>query len=420
MLSAVSSSWALLLGISLIMLGNGLQGTLLGYRASSEGFSTAITGLVMTGYYLGFLAGSMLVPKLLKGVGHIRVFAALASLASVSVLLHNVFVVPWTWGLFRLITGFSYAGLFIVAESWLNDRATNETRGQLLAIYMAITFASMAGGQLLLNVADPMGAQLFILVSVLVSLALVPISITVSAAPKFDEPSHIGPRQLLKISPLGVWGSLIIGCAHGALFGMGAVYAHNMGLSLEKVSYFMAIVLVGGMLAQVPLGRLSDKVDRRRLITAVTFGAGVLSIAAIPVSGLSETGLLVSICLYGALSLPLYSLCVAYTNDSLEPHQMVAASGTLVLVQVVGASLGPASAAALMAVLGPSGLLWFMGAAHAILGIYAVYRMTQRSARPVEENRHYIPVSPRTSPVAIAMHTVRDHGDSDPARQSRY
>ncbi len=221
MRTTIVASWALFLGIAMIMLGNGLQGSLLGLRATVEGFATATTGFVMSAYYVGFLLGSSLTPKLVKRVGHIRVFTALASMASAAVLLHAVFTTPAAWTAMRIVTGFSYAGLYVVAESWLNDRATNETRGQLLSVYMVIMVGGMGSGQLLLNVADPAGFELFILVSVLVSAALVPIALTAFAAPDFAAPSHVGVKQLYEISPLGVFGAFGTGIAHGAAFGMG-------------------------------------------------------------------------------------------------------------------------------------------------------------------------------------------------------
>lgn len=421
MRTAIIASWALFLGIAMIMLGNGLQGSLLGLRATLEGFATATTGFVMSGYYVGFLLGSSLAPKLVKRVGHIRVFTALASLASAAVLLHAVFIAPVAWAAMRLITGFSYAGLYVVAESWLNDRATNETRGQLLSVYMVITLGGMASGQLLLNVADPAGFRLFILISVLVSAALVPIALTAYAAPNFQAPSHVSLRQLYEISPLGVLGSLGTGIAHGTLFGMGAVYARNAGLSVEQISYFMAIAIFGGVALQWPIGQLSDRLDRRRIITIVTFTAAVVSLAAIPVSAVSTMGLLVLMAFFGGMSLPLYSLCLAYTNDHLDPLQMVAASGSLVFVVGVGASLGPAAAALIMSVIGPNGFFWWLGAIHVAIGLFAIYRMTMRAATPVDEQGHCAPAPPRASPVSayLTQTAVRDEMDRDLARMSR-
>jgi MFS family permease len=422
MLAAVRGCWALLLGIALIMLGNGLQGSLLGLRASVEGFSTATIGIVMTGYYAGFLVGSVMVPKLLKNVGHIRVFAALASLASVSVLVHPVFLLPFTWVLLRLVTGFSYAGLYVVAESWLNDVATNETRGQLLAIYMVIMLAATGAGQFLLNLSSPGGMELFILISVLVSLAVVPISLTVSPGPRFDAPEHIGIGALYRASPLGVVGAMGTGMNFGAIFGMGAVYGNDIGLPVSWIAYFMASIYFGGMLLQWPIGRLSDRMDRRQVILGVTLVASVAALLAVFVAEHSRVGLLALIGLFGGMSLPLYSLFIAHTNDHLRNEQRVAASATLVLTGGLGAIMGPTLCASVMSLLGPSGFLWYLVAVHAGLGGFAVYRMTRRAPTPLDEQREFAAVSPRASPVAaaIATQTVRDHRDQDLARLIRY
>ncbi len=422
MISTITGTWALLLGIALLMMGNGLQASLLGVRASLEGFSTVATGLVMSAYYVGFLLGSTFAPKVLKRVGHVRVFAAFASLASASALIHVVFVDPASWAAMRLVTGFCFAGLYVVAESWLNDRATNETRGRLLSIYVAVIFGGMASGQLMLNAAEPGGFELFILVSVLVSLAVIPMLLTATPTPTFDAPSHVGLRQLYAISPLGLIGSLGTGMAHGVLIGMGAVYAEKAGLSVAQISVFMGLVFVGGVVLQWPVGRISDVFDRRWVITLVTFLAAATALAAIAVADVSRPGLLAIMCLFGGLSLPMYALCVAHTNDFLEPDQMVAASGSLVLVQGIGAALGPLAAGAMMSFAGPSGYFWCLAVVHVAIGVFAVYRMSRRAAMPVDEQGPYAPVASSASPVAasLAPQAIRDQMDSDLARGSRW
>ena len=403
MTSAISAAWALLLGIALIMLGNGLQGTLLGLRATLEGFSTGVTGLVMTGYFAGFLLGSTLAPKIVGRVGHIRVFAALASLASASALVHAVFIDPWLWGAMRLVTGFAYAGLYVVAESWLNDRATNETRGQILSVYMIVMLGGMAFGQLLLNVADPGGFELFVLISVLVSVALVPISLTAAPAPSFDAPSPVGLRQLYRTSPLGVLGIGGAGLAQGMIFGMGAVYARAAGLSVAETSLFMGLILAGGVVLQWPIGWLSDIMDRRRVITGVTFVAAALAVVAAAFPDMPRSGLLVVACLFGGMNLPMYSLCGAHTNDYLAPAQMVGASSALVLVSGVGATFGPMIAATAIGKLGPGGFFWMLAAVHVMIGLFALYRMVRRSALPLDEQGAFVAMPPRASPMAAAL-----------------
>ena len=270
---------ALLLGIALLMLGHGLQGTLLGVRANLEQFSATAIGLVMSGYYAGLLVGSLRVPVLVARVGHVRVFAALLSLGSTTILIQAMFVDPVTWFLMRLLTGYCFAGAFIVAESWLNGSASNEKRGQLLSLYMVVQMGFMAAGQFLLNLADPKGFDLFILVSVLISIAAVPMLLTAVAAPTVSAPRKIGLLGLYRLSPLGVVGIAAVGMANGGLYAMGPVFGNEEGLSVAAISVFMASVILGGVVLQVPIGRLSDRVDRRWVIAAV---AMLTSMVALP------------------------------------------------------------------------------------------------------------------------------------------
>ena len=342
MFAAVRSSWPLFLGVALIMLGNGLQTSLLGVRAGLEAFATSATGLIMSMYFVGFLAGSVVVPKLIGSVGHVRVFAALASVASTATLVHVIFVEPATWAVMRMVTGFAFAGLFIVAESWLNDRATNDTRGSLLAVYMVVLMGGTAGGQLLLNLDDPTRFQLFALVSVLISLSLVPLLLSATPAPAIRMPEKVRLLQLYRASPLGVVGCFGTGVAHGAALGMGAVYAGAAGFSVAEISAFMGAVYLGGMLAQGPIGILSDRFDRRLVLTATTLAAAAAALAAAWGTGVSHAATIGLVAVFGGLTLPLYALCISHTNDYLTPTQMPAASGKLYLVTGVGSTLGPA------------------------------------------------------------------------------
>ena len=277
MIKIISSCWALFLGMALIMLGNGLQNSLLGLHAAHQGFSISVTGLVMSGYYFGMIIGAKSVPKIVQRVGHIRSFGALASLASTSILVHLTIVEPLVWWVLRIITGFAYAGLYVVTESWLNNIAKNETRGQLLSFYMLVSLGGLAGGQFMLNIASPEGSQLFILISVLVSIAVIPILISVSPAPAFEATEFVSIRQLIQVSPLGVFGTFSSGIASGAVFGIGAVYASIIGLGTEEISFFMGSLIIGGVFMQYPIGWLSDVFGRRRMIILTCFIGGVLS-----------------------------------------------------------------------------------------------------------------------------------------------
>lgn len=403
MFTTLYALWFLFAGIAFIMLGNGLQGTLLGVRASLEGFLTIETGMVMSAYYLGFLFGSTFTARIVKKVGHIRAFAALASVASAVVLVHAVFPYPMPWFFIRVGSGFCFAGLAVVTESWLNHYSTNKIRGRVFSIYMVIQLAGLGAGQFLLNLSDPGGYKLFILISVLVSLAVVPILLTSSSAPVIAEFSKVSIRKLYEISPLGLVGTLGVGIAHGSFLGMGAVYAQRMGFSQEQIASFMAALIFGGVVLQLPIGRLSDHVDRRAIITGVTFLAAASALICNGLDGESINTLFFFSFIFGGSSLSLYSLCVAHTNDYLEPEQMVMASSSLTLVVGIGACLGPFSVAAIIKWLGPNGFFMYLALIHGAIGGFALYRVFVRQSVPLEEQNPYVPVTPRVSPVAAAM-----------------
>jgi MFS family permease len=408
---AIGSAWALLVGIALLMLGTGLQGSLLGLRASLEGFSTTTVGVVMSSYYLGYLLGSTQAPRLVATVGHIRVFAAFASVASSAVLLHAIAIEPVSWIAFRVVSGFCLAGLFVVAESWLNDAADNETRGSLLSVYMVVVSGGMAAGQLLLNLADPVGFELFILTSVLVSLALVPAALSVRAAPRFLQPTHVSLREVFHAAPLGVVGVVLAGTASGAIFGMGVVYAQLVGLSLGQTSAFMLVAILGGALLQWPIGLVSDRTDRRRVISA---SAGLAAVAAlVGATGPEGTALLAVIGALGGFSFPLYALLNAHTNDWITPEQMVGAGSRLVLASGLGAIAGPFVASAAMSMVGAAGFFWYLAAVHTVVAVYAAYRLTRRRPLPADEQSHFASIPARGSSVLVSTLNPEAYDDDD-------
>ena len=381
MIKIISSTWALFLGLGLIMLGNGLQGTLLGIRATIEGFDTSVTGLIMSGYFIGLIIGCYAVPRMISNVGHVRVFGALASVASASILVHGLWVDPFMWWAMRLVTGFSYAGLYIVVESWLNHASDNTTRGKMLSIYMVTSLGGMAGGQFLLNIASPEEIELFILTSLLVSLAVVPLLISATRGPTFETHESVSILQLFQVSPLGVFGMFASGVSMGAFFGMGAVYTTNLGFSVKDVSLFMSAVILGGFLSQYPLGWLSDQIGRRKVIlTTCAIGAVLCTYA-----GLSDAvGILFFLLalLIGGMIMPLYALCSAHVNDYLNPQQMVAASGTLVLVNAIGATIGSPLAATGMEYFGPSAFYLTIASMMGSVVVYTLWRTIRRSDIP--------------------------------------
>ena len=398
MLALLRSTWPLLLGIMLLMAGNGLQSSLLGLRGSIEGFSSTVMGGLMSGYYIGFLLSSLLTPRRVRSVGHIRVFAALAALAATAVIMASLFVVPVVWLASRIVTGFCYSGLYVVAESWINDRTSNETRGRLFSIYMLTQYAGLIGGQAMLNLFSPAGFELFSLVAVMISIAVVPVLLTATQTPPVVTPRHVGVRQLYRISPLGTVGTLLIGMAQSAFFSMGAVFGHRIGLSTQQVSIFLIAAILGGATLQWPLGRLSDKFDRRRLLTAAALASAALAVAAMIASTHAFGILILAAFLCAGTSMPLYSLCVAHTNDFLKPEQMVGASGTLMLLYGIGAIGGPFTNGALMSWIGPRGYWAYLAAGYLLLGLFALYRMSRRAAPPPQEQAPLAPMPEAMTP----------------------
>ena len=339
--AALASSWAILLGFGILMLGDGLQGTLLAVRADLEGFSATLTGLIMSTFYLGFLLGSIMTPRITIKVGHIRVFAAFAALSSTAILVQALAVTVPIWIAMRLISGFCFAGLYIVAESWLNDRASNETRGKLLSLYMVVTYIGIGAGQLLLNLADPVGFQLFILTSILISIAVVPLLLSAGSPPTFHDSVRISLLELFRLTPLGIVSMFAVGLVTATFFALGPVYAQRIGLNIRDTSYFMTAAVLGTVLLQGPIGALSDRFDRRKILALVTILTSISALICIPAEQVSTLALFLAIALFGGLAFPLYSVCIAYTNDHLKPNQMIAASGALVLVSGLGAVTGP-------------------------------------------------------------------------------
>jgi MFS family permease len=401
MFFVIKNSWALLFGMFLLMLGNGLQGTLLGVRGSIEGMSPQTMSWVMTGYFVGFLFGSQLTPNMIRRVGHVRVFAALGSLVSACLILYAAWTNPYFWFLLRIIVGFCFSGIYVVAESWLNDSSSNETRGQTLSAYLIVQMMGIVLAQAVLNFADPSGYMLFIIISVVVSLSFAPILLSVSPAPQFQTSKRMTLSQLWSISPLGVVGQFFLGAIFAALFGMASVYGTERGLTVKDISLFVAAIYFGGMILQYPIGWVSDRMDRRVLIFIVCSIGTFFSFAA----NLSDSfiWLLIVAFIIGGVSNPLYSLYIAYTNDYLEHDDMASASGGLIFLTGIGAIFGPSIVGWLLDAYGAASYFWFIGTVMAIMGSYALYRMTQTSSTAVEDTSTYAPITPTSTPIAMEL-----------------
>ena len=401
MLLVMQGSWALLLGMLFLQLGNGLQGTLLSVRGELEDFSTFEMSVVMSAYFVGFLGASRLVPDFIRRVGHVRVFAALASLISAILILYPLLVNPWVWTGGRIIIGFCFCGVYITAESWLNNAATNENRGQLLSSYMVVQMAGIVAAQLLLLVGDPGGFELFVLISVLVSISFAPILLSITPTPAFEATKPMSIKELFKTSPLGCVGMFFLGGIFSAQFGMAPVFGTTAGFSLSEISTFVAAFYIGAMVFQFPIGWLSDRMDRRILIVVTSALGFIAALTSILVTD-SFLILVGSAFFIGGMSNPLYSLLIAYTNDFLELDDMASASGGLLFLNGLGAISGPLLTGYLMTQTGPEGYFIILATLLGSLTVYGFYRMTQRGISDVDTSS-YATVLPTASVVAVEI-----------------
>ncbi|MCM2561479.1 MFS transporter [Lutimaribacter sp. EGI FJ00015] len=400
MISVLTNVWALLLGIVLIMLGNGMHFTLIGLRGGIEGFSAGELSVVTSGYFLGFLSGARITPLLIQRVGHVRVFAALGSFMSAGLIAFTLLAEPWAWTILRILIGFSMSGIYVAAESWLNNAATNETRGKLLATYMTAQTLGIIGAQGLLTLGDAGNAALFIGASILVSVSFAPILLSVTPAPAVVVARPMSLRQLLANSPLGTVGIFLLGSVYATQSGMGAVFGSETGMTASQVALFVAMLFAGALVLQFPVGWLSDRVDRRMLILGMA-ALGASSCAVGWMTGGDIRALMAAAFFAGGVTTPLYALILAYANDFLPAEDMPAASGGLVFTFGLGAIAGPMLTGWAMQVLGPEAFWLVLGSTFSAIVLYALYRTTQRPPLPVEDTDSYVGVLPTASPVTI-------------------
>jgi MFS family permease len=395
--------FVLLGGLSILLVGLGLLGTLLGVRATIEQFSNVQTGIVMAGYYFGYIIGTWRGPAIIRRVGHIRTFAAFAALAAATTLSFGLLSEPWSWFVLRVLSGASVVGLYMVVESWLNEKASAATRGRIFAVYMITTLMALAGGQFLLLVYDPATLSPFALATVLIVLAIIPIAVTRVSEPAIDAHEHLPLLQLFKLSPLGTAGVIGAGMVNGAFWGMTAVFGTRVGLDEARIALLMSATIVGGALLQLPIGHLSDRYDRRTVLLLVSLlGAFVAAIAGFMVQrGLP--GLNLAAFFYGGLMFSLYAISVAHTNDHLASVQVLAATRGLLLLYGLGALFGPLVGGWFMDLAGAMGLPYCSAAILFFLSLYGLYRMTRRASLPLEEQADFVPLA-RTSPMVMEMH----------------
>lgn len=400
MFKVIASVWALLLGIVLIMLGNGMHFTLIGLRGGIEGFSANELAVVTSGYFVGFLSGARYTPLLIGRVGHVRVFAALGSFMSAGLISLPLLTEPWAWTILRIVIGFCMSGIYVAAESWLNGASTNETRGKVLSAYMIAQTLGIIGAQGLLTLGNAATSVLFIGASILVSISFAPILLSVTPAPNIDVARPMSLRMLFAGSPLGTVGIFLLGGIYATISGMGAVFGTQIAMSAAQISLFVAMLFAGALVLQYPIGWLSDRIDRRQLI----FGAAVIGMASCLLgwsAGSSLTGLMAAAFLAGGVTTPLYALFLAYTNDYLPNEDMPAASGGLVFTFGIGAIAGPIITGWAMQGINPFAFWLVLALTFAAIALYALYRMTQRSVVPVDETESYLGVLPTASAVAV-------------------
>jgi MFS family permease len=400
MIRILSQIWPLLLGIVFIMLGNGMHFTLIGLRGGIEGFSSVELAIVTSGYFLGFLSGARISPLMIRSVGHVRVFAALGSFMSACLIAFPLVTESWAWTLLRVIIGFCMSGIYVAAESWLNNAATNETRGSVLSAYMTAQTLGIIGAQGLLTLGDADTAVLFIGASILVSISFGPILLSATSVPQAEVTRPMPLHQLFTSSPLGTVGIFLLGSIYATQSGMGAVFGSKIGLSADQISLFIAMLFAGALLLQYPIGWLSDRMDRRKLI----FGASFLGAISCALAWFTNAGLwplMATAFFAGGVTTPLYALFLAYTNDNLSVEDMPAASGGLVFIFGLGAIVGPLITGWAMSGLGPFAFWLVLSVTFGVISLYALYRMTQRAALPQTETESYLGVLPTTSPVAV-------------------
>jgi MFS family permease len=402
MLSTFFRISTLLLGMGILLGGNGLLGTLLGVRAGLEHFAAATTGAIMSAYFFAFIVGTFFCPAIIRRVGHIRAFAAMAAVGSIAAIAHVLLIHPLMWAALRVVTGVCMVGLFMVMESWLNVLSPNERRGRIFAAYTALNLAAMALGQFFLLIGDLRGFVPFALVSMLYSVALVPVALTSVREPSPVGVPHVHLRQLYTISPLGVVGTLAAGLAQSAFWGMGAVFAQGIGLSRAGISTFMSAAIIGGALLQWPIGRFSDRHDRRLVLMLVCFAGAAVALVALYVARLSQPALFASAFVYGGFAFSVYSLSVSHVNDHLAPAEVLHATSGLLLLYGIGASVGPALVGVLMNTLGAASLLGYFAVVLGLLALFALYRMRVAEPLPAELRGPFVPMV-RTSQAALEM-----------------
>ncbi|HVM82578.1 MAG TPA: MFS transporter [Candidatus Binatia bacterium] len=423
MIQTLTSVFPLLLGTLILVLGNSLLGILLPVRMGIERVPEFQSGLVMSAFYLGFVIGSARIQMLIRRAGHIRAFAALAAIFTAAVMIYALVFDVWVWGLLRIVSGFCMAGLYAIIESWLNVKSSNENRGQVLSIYVVTVYTASFGGQFLVNIGSVQGTELFSVVGLALVLSLVPVVLTRVAGPEIDKIKAMSLMALYRASPLGVVVTCGAGLISGAFYALGAIYANELGLSVFHVSLFMGAPIFGGLALQYPIGRLSDRYDRRTVLLGVVAGTLISSVALMLIAMKSGPfpGTLAAVFVFGGCLAAIYPIAVSQVYDYIERAAMVAASGGLLLIWSIGAMTGPLIASAAMGWFGPKAFFIYLASISLILVAFTRYRMVRRVARPAEQQTGFVAMQttsaiagaldPRTEPLPEFYYDDVDPGD---------
>lgn len=390
MVASLAPVWALLISVAFLLMGNGLQGTLLPVRAQLENFSSLEIGILGSSYFLGFALGCLLAPRAVKRVGHIRVFTAMVAIASAVSIAHAILLSPLIWWIFRAMTGFCFAALYMVIESWLGEKSTNETRGFVFSVYTFINLTVITAGQMMLTMDSPLSFTLFGMASILVSLAAVPVAMTKAAAPQPIVAVRVRPLQLFRTSPVGFFGCLAVGLASGAFWSLGPVFAQREEGNVTAIALFMSFAVIAGAMGQYPFGKASDRMDRRVVLILVSTGAALASVGLVLASRFWTPGLLLTTACFGFFAFSLYPIAVAHMNDFIEPDGFVEAASGLLLIYAAGAVVGPLIASGLMQYFGAHALFVFTAVIYLATAFYAIYRMRKRAPAPEEERVPFI------------------------------
>lgn len=401
---------SLLGGTAAFMAGNSLLGVVLPLRMEAAGYPVALTGTIMAAYYLGLALGGLRGKHVIFCIGHIRAFAVFATLTAVTTLAYAAFFHPAAWLILRIVNGFCIAGMTATIESWLNTRSSNETRGRVLGFYMLTFYLAIAAGQTMVNLADVGAPDLFMLAASLIGLSLIPVAMTRLGEPNLSDSRVLNIRDLDAASPVGVVGAAVAGLMVGSFYALGVVFARRIGLGVSEAALFMSVVVLGGLAAQVPMGVLADRYDRRVIMsgTLLAVGAAWGMLASFVASGLPFVALLSVALAFGGAMSSVYPLCVAQTFDRLERRYYIAASGRLLMVYSIGATVGPLLAATLMSIYGPSSFFLFESAVAILFAVFVLVRVSRQPCLPVDQRERYVPL-PDVTPIAMALDPRTEH-----------